>query len=127
VNQPEVKTLTVPEAFAILAGWRSTKTRLFLELVDTWSSFKGTVRVLQADVDFPLMVRFTWILDGADNKDESFGASLIKPNILEEHLETETNPRLLVCRCEEGLRFVLAEISEDGTFEDFDLASMLEQ
>src|SRR5437870_2830703 len=111
------------EAFGLLAHWCSARTKLSLILIDSWSSFKGTVRVLEADPAFPLYVRFTWDLDGPDNKDESFGASLIDPDILEENPASETQPRSLVCRCKDGLRFVLAEVPEGMDFKDFDLVS----
>lgn len=126
MNLSKESNLSSVEAFALLAHWCSARAKLSLILIDSWSSFKGTVRVLDPDLEFRLCVRFTWVLDGPDNTDESFGATLINPEMFKETPESETRPRSLVCRCESGLRFVLAEVPKDKDFKEFVLESLLE-
>ena len=125
MNQSAAKRLSLREAVLLLAHWRLAKTKLSLRLIDSASSFKGTVRVVRADFDFPLDVRFTWVLDGPDSDEESFGACLLDADLLEERSESETQPRTLVFRAL-PLRFVLAEIPEDKTFEGFIIQSLFE-
>jgi hypothetical protein len=112
--------LSLEEAFGLLAQWRSASTRLFLNLQDSASSFRGTARVLEAW--FPLTVRFTWVFDSSSIENESVGVSMVGAELL--RTSPETPRRWFACRCESGLRFVL-EV-EGETLDDLVLASMLE-
>lgn len=125
MKRSDTTRLSAREAFELFAHWRSASTTLSLILVSGSSSFKGTVRVLESK--FPLILRFTWLLDGPDNAAESIGVSLVDPDIFEETKASETRPRSLVCRCKSDLAFVLVEIPKGGDFKEFDVESLLVQ